>query len=171
MSETLKTIHARRSCRAFQKQPIPREQLEAIAAAGARAPSARNRHTRRLTVVQDPELLTLLAHTVAEAIGAGSEYNFYSPDALILTSDASDHPLAREDCACALENMFLAAEALGIGSVWINQFFGICDQPAVRRVLSALGIPADHQVWGCAALGYPAQKNENLPKTDEIAWF
>lgn len=171
MSDTLQTIHDRRSCRSFLKQPIPREQLEAITVAGSRAPSARNRHTRRLTVVQDPELLTLLAHTVAEAIGAGEDYCFYSPDALILTSDTSDNPLAREDCACALENMFLAAEAQNIGSVWINQFFGICDQPNVRRVLSALGIPTDHQVWGCAALGYPAQKNTNPPKTDEIAWF
>lgn len=114
MNETLKTIQTRRSCRAFTGAAIAHTDLEAIAAAGAAAPSARNRHTRRLTVVQDKALLEKLACLVADAVGAGSDYNFYRPDALILLSDTSENPLAVEDCACALENIFLAAESLGI---------------------------------------------------------
>ena len=43
---------------------------------------------------------------------------------------------------------------MGIGSVWINQLQGICDDPAVRQVLSSLGIPQGHVVYGMAALGY-----------------
>ena len=60
---------------------------------------------------------------------------------------------------------------LGIGSVWINQFRGICGRPEIRRALSALGLPEDHNVWGCAALGYPAQPNETTRKQDAVAWF
>ena len=171
MNETLKTIQTRRSCRAFTGAAIAHTDLEAIAVAGAAAPSARNRHTRRLTVVQDKALLEKLACLVADAVGAGSDYNFYRPDALILLSDTSENPLAVEDCACALENIFLAAESLGIGSVWINQFRGICGRPEIRRALSALGLPEDHNVWGCAALGYPAQPNETPRKQDAVAWF
>lgn len=58
----------------------------------------------------------------------------------------------------ALENIFLAAHALGIGSVWINQLNGICDEPAVRAVLTKLKIPENHIVWGMAALGYAEAK-------------
>ena len=121
--------------------------------------------------MQDKALLEKLACLVADAVGAGSDYNFYRPDALILLSDTSENPLAVEDCACALENIFLAAESLGIGSVWINQFRGICGRPEIRRALSALGLPEDHNVWGCAALGYPAQPNETPRKQDAVAWF
>ena len=56
--------------------------------------------------------------------------------------------------ACAMENIFLAAHSLGIGSVWINQLQGICDEPSIREILNDFGIPADHIVYGMAALGY-----------------
>ena len=59
---------------------------------------------------------------LGEETGAGASYDFYSPDALILVSDTGANPLAVEDCACALVNLFLSANALWIGSVWINQF-------------------------------------------------
>lgn len=53
-----------------------------------------------------------------------------------------------------MENIFLAAHSLGIGSVWINQLQGICDEPSIREILNDFGIPADHIVYGMAALGY-----------------
>lgn len=58
------------------------------------------------------------------------------------------------DCACALQNIFLAAKSLGIGSCWINQLGQTCDDPDVRAFLTQLGIPENHRVYGCAALGY-----------------
>ena len=57
--------------------------------------------------------------------------------------------------------MFLAAHSFGIGSVWINQLQDICDEPEVRQFLNEVGIPADHDVFGIAALGY-AEKEPNL---------
>ena len=62
------------------------------------------------------------------------------------------------DCACAIENMFLAAQSLGIGSCWINQLGTTCDDPEVREFITALGVPANHKVYGCVALGYPDSK-------------
>ena len=49
---------------------------------------------------------------------------------------------------------FLAAKSLGIGSCWINQLGQTCDDPDVRAFLTRLGIPENHRVYGCAALGY-----------------
>jgi nitroreductase len=64
--------------------------------------------------------------------------------------------MGRDDCACALQTIFLAAHALGVGSVWINQLRHVCDEAKVRDLLTAYGVPTTHKVYGCAALGYPA---------------
>ena len=45
-----------------------------------------------------------------------------------------------------MENIFLAAHSLGIGSVWINQLQGICDEPAIGELLSDFGFQADPNV-------------------------
>lgn len=78
----------------------------------------------------------------------------YQPEILIIPSNQRDNPHGKEDNACAMENIFLAAHSLGIGSVWINQLQGICDEPSIREILNDFGIPADHIVYGMAALGY-----------------
>ena len=47
---------------------------------------------------------------------------------------------------------------LGIGSVWINQLRGICDEPEIRAILREWKIPDDHVIYGLAALGYAASE-------------
>ena len=42
----------------------------------------------------------------------------------------------------------------GLGCVWINQLQGICDAPRIRQILDTFHIPADHVVYGMAAMGY-----------------
>ena len=39
----------------------------------------------------------------------------------VIVSNEPTQWWAAMDCACALENIFLAAKSLGIGSCWINQ--------------------------------------------------
>lgn len=73
---------------------------------------------------------------------------------LVIVSNEPTQWWAAMDCACALENIFLAAKSLGIGSCWINQLGQTCDDPDVRAFLTKLGVPESHKVYGCAALGY-----------------
>ena len=70
-----------------------------------------------------------------------------------------------------MENIFLAAHSLGIGSVWINQLQGICDDPKVRQILSILEIPADHVVYGMAALGYGELPSDDKKRTGEVTYI
>jgi nitroreductase len=97
-----------------------------------------------------------------------ASYNFYSPDTLVIASNYRDNRNGCNDCACAIQNIFLMSHELGIGSVWINQLRGICDEPEVRVVLNKLGIPENHVVWGMAALGYPAENPEAKPRNYEV---
>ncbi|HHW25640.1 MAG TPA: nitroreductase [Bacillota bacterium] len=151
----IENIMTRRSIRSFTERRISRADLEVIARAACYAPSANNSQVWQFTVLHDREKIAELAAAVAGALGRGSDYNFYKPDAFIICSVPRDYRLGREDCACALQNIFLAAHSLGIGSVWINQVSATCDNEKVRAVLDKFGVPNDHVVWGCAALGYP----------------
>ena len=88
----------------------------------------------------------------------------YQPEVLIIPSNDVESPFGKEDNACALENIFIAAWSFGIGSVWINQLQNICDTPAIRDILNDFGVPANHVVYGMAALGYPDPDTVIQPK-------
>ena len=77
---------------------------------------------------------------------------------LVIVSNEPTQWWAGMDCACAIENMFLAAHSLGIGSCWINQLGTTCDDPEVRAFITSLGVPENHKVYGCVALGYADSK-------------
>lgn len=153
MNQTMETILTRRSIRSFQEKPIPEEDMKQIVDAALHAPSAMGRQTWKFTVVMNREKIQKLAKAVGKVLGR-EDYDMYRPETLVIPSNEKDSRFGRDDNACAMENIFLAAHSLGIGSVWINQLHGICDEPAVREVLREFGIPDDHVVYGLAALGY-----------------
>ncbi len=160
MNTIMENLLTRRSCRSFQVKPIPEEQLQDILKAACYAPSARGLQTWQFTAVTDRAKIQRLASAIKETLGRDG-YNMYDPQVIIIPSNETDSPYGKEDNACALENIFLAAHSYGIGSVWINQLQGICEEPMIRDILTAFGIPENHTVYGLAALGYPAVE---LPK-------
>lgn len=156
MNEIIQNILTRRSVRSFTDQPVSREDLELIIKAGLYAPSARNLQTWKFTALTKRNDIDALAKAIEKTLDR-SGYDMYRPTAVIIPSNESDSPYGKEDNACALENIFLAAHSLGIGSVWINQLQGICGKPEIRTLLNSWGIPDNHTVYGIAAIGYPAE--------------
>ena len=161
MNETLNTILTRRSTRKFLNKEIPEEDLQQIIQAALHAPSGMGRQSWQFTLVKNREKIQTLAAAI-ERILDRPGYDMYRPQVLLIPSNKKESPYGREDDACALENIFLAAHSMGIGSVWINQLQGICDQPEIREILTSFGIPEDHVIYGMAALGYAG--DEKAPK-------
>ena len=153
MNETMQTIMNRRSVRAFTQEQIPEEILKDLVEAALHAPSGMGKKTWQFTVVENREKIDRFATAVKEVCKRDS-YDMYRPAALIIPSNQRDSIFGKEDNACALQNIFLAATSYGIGSVWINQLQGNCDDPLIRPTLREWGIPDDHVVYGLAALGY-----------------
>ena len=60
----------------------------------------------------------------------------------------------------ALENIFLQATELNIGFCCVSQLINLCNEHYIRRVLDKIEIPEDHQVIGCATLGYSNESEE-----------
>lgn len=168
MNAVMENLFTRRSVRAFKAEALPLDQLQEIVRAGAYAPSGKGMQTWKFTVVTNQEQIQKLAQAIAVELDR-ENYDMYKPAALILPSNLSDSIFGKEDNACALENIFLAAHACGIGSVWINQLQGICDRPAIRAILTEWEIPENHVVYGFAALGYALNEaNKEVVKSGAV---
>lgn len=157
MNEMIRTILERRSCRSFTKEPVSQETVDTILDCALCAPSGKGLETWQFTAVMDREKIQRLCKAVGEALGRGPEYNMYDPAVLIITSNEKDSKYREVDNACAMENIYLASQALGLGCVWINQLLTCFDEPKVREILREFGLPDSQGVYGCAAIGYPAE--------------
>lgn len=171
--DAMQCLLERRSIRSFTDKEISKEDLEKIVKAGNYAPSAMNKNDRRFTIVRDPESIETLARAIRKKLNKDESYNFYKPKALIVCTAPILNRNVIEDCSVAMENMMLAAHSLGIGSVWINQFKGVCDDLTIRYALRAIEVPDSHIVGACAAFGYAADDADTSveKKPSIVRWF
>lgn len=168
MNEVIQKILTRRSIRAFTDKPVSREDTELLIKAALYAPSGRNLQTWRFTALTQKSEIEKLVKAVGKVLNREG-YDMYKPALVIIPSNTKESPYGKEDNACALENIFLAAHSLGLGSVWINQLQGISDEPEIRALLRSWSIPDEHIVYGIAAIGYPAEGSAHEPnKTGEF---
>ena len=154
MNEILNNIKTRRSVRKFSSKEIESEILDEIITAGLYAPSAMNTQLWQLTVLKNDEKIVALQKAVAKALDRPDYHRFYGAPVFVIVTVPEDFRHGAVDTACVLENIFLAAHSLGIGSVWINQLRDCCNDSEVRTLLTSFGIPENHICFGCAALGY-----------------
>jgi len=67
------------------------------------------------------------------------------------------------DCSAAIENLLLAAHALGLGAVWM----GVHPHPAlVASVRAVAGLPAGIEPHSMIALGHPAEERPSIDRYD-----
>lgn len=160
MNTTIKDILNRRSVKKFNDLSLKREDIELIVRCGIDSPTAKNLQKRKFTIIQGENMEKL-----EKAIGKNLEihkYNFYNADAMVIVSVDRDIEMGEIDTATAMQNMMIASTSLEIGSCWINQLRGICDDRDIRGLLNDFNIPENHLVYGMLALGnydqYPKAK-------------
>lgn len=182
MNDMLELIRTRRSTRKYQARPVEQELIDKIVEAGRHAPSGGNNQTTHFFVIKNSAVLTDLAKTVkaefakmevtpgmypsmAHSIRAskGEEYIFhYNAPVLIVTANKKDYGNNIADCSCALENMMLAANALDLGSCWINQLKWLNESEPLLVLFRSFGMAEDERVWGAVSVGY-ADTEDGLP--------
>jgi nitroreductase len=180
MNETIKTILNRRSTRAYKAEQIKEEELNAILEAGEFAPSAINEQPWNFTVIQNKELLNKINNACKEMfIKSGNKMfadrakdeNFsvlYNAPTFIIVSGAPNTIAPQVDCALALENIFLAAESLNIGSCWINAPINLLNSEDGKSLKSELKIPADYTTYAAGAFGYKAMDASPAPRKENM---
>jgi len=183
----LEFIKSRRSTRRFAAKPVEPEKLEMVLEAGCHAPSGGNNQSWHFMVIQDKAVMKDLC-ALAEKAFADMEYDentypslvnsirnakkggyvfHYNAPVLIVVANRRGYGNALVDSACALENMMLRANALDMGSCWINQLHWLDEDDGIRKYLEARGLDAGETVCGALALGY-ADSEDGLPARNPL---
>lgn len=159
---TLECIKARKSTKSFTDKKLSDEDILTIASSGIYAPSGMNRQSWHFTIVDDSEWLSNMNARVCEISGRDC-CNYNAPVLIIVSADPA-HNTSEADCACAIENIYLSATALGVGACWINQLGkGNCE--SLRDILTDAGVPSSDMVYGCVAIGYAPSDYDRKCKT------
>jgi nitroreductase len=148
--ETWDAIRARRNVRTYLQDPVTSADLDRIAEAGWRAPSASNRQHWNFIIVTDRDQLQALS-TVWQ--GARHIAGAAAAIALVLVEPADERTkvIDQYDLGQATYAMMLAAADLGIGTGHSS----VGEQERAREIL---GVPDDHYVAYLIGVGYPADR-------------
>lgn len=173
MNPVMQAILNRRSIRKFKEDAIPRDILKMILQAGYYAPSGHNMQTWRFTVIEDQGKIAQLKEATIQTAKEHNVhcYGFENPACIILISNDERNRDGCQDASCAAENIFLAAQSYGIGSVWLNPLMTLRNEEPVKHILDEFGIPARHTVWCMAALGYPLEEGTLLAKKKDVVVY
>jgi nitroreductase len=148
--ETWDAIRARRNVRTYQPKPVPAADLDRIAEAGWRAPSASNRQHWDFVIVTDSEQLTALSTVwrgAGHIAGAAAAIALVTPQ----VDDDRTRVVDQYDLGQATYAIMLAATDLGLGTGHSS----VGEQEKAREIL---GVPDDHDVAYLIGIGYPADR-------------
>ena len=160
----LETIRSRRSVRAYLNRQIPPAVEQEILQAGRCAPNAWDRQSFVLCKVGPDARGALAALTARHIGGVPADHDFFGAPLVVLVLDRRENLERRADAGCILENMMLAAQSLGLGSVWVDQFATLEDAPDLIALLDQFGFDPQLVICGAAAFGWPAPEEEILPR-------
>ena len=136
-------INTRASCRAFVPTAVADADLRKIVEAGWRAPTA--------FTLQPWHFVVVRAAAGIAALGQVQGCCAQATAAVVAVGEPAKSTFWREDLAAAMENMHLAATALGYASLWVEILPEKAD--VVRQAFS---IPAGWEAMAALPIGKPA---------------
>jgi len=163
--DALEALLTRRSIRAFRSEPVDPALLHRVLGAALHGPSAGNQQPWRFVVIDDPQILRLLAldHPHASVLQA-------CPVAILVCAETVDlhHPDHwPSDCAAATFSLMLAAHALGLGSTWIGLH---PQQDRMAALRGAALLPPEVEPFALVPLGHPAERTDQ-PDREHPEWI
>lgn len=151
-------MESRRSIRSYTDEAVGEERLLKVLEAARLAPSASNKQCWKYIVISDKELLKRLG----EAVGYNPDRTAYEKASYMLilcadpekSSKRDDKQYYMTDAAISMQQLILAAKALGLGTCWVA---GFVEKP----VKDLLKIPVNIKVVALTPLGFPAESPQS----------
>ncbi|GAB6138687.1 nitroreductase family protein [Halanaerobaculum tunisiense] len=154
-------IFDRRSIRSYTSQSVSEEKIEYLLQAGMAAPSAMNEQPWEFVVVDKREILDqiLEVHDYAQMV----------PEAPLVIAicgnqdylKANDAQAAQEymvqDCSAATQNILLAAQEQGLGSVWLGVY---PREKRIKGIQKLLDLPEEITPISLVVIGHTNQDKE-----------
>jgi len=186
--DVFEAIHQRRAVRQYLPDPVSRDEIRTILDAARWAPSALNHQQWQFLVVTGKKIGEMgesfvriieeytrnwessrmqgSAFTREEFVRFAATYGGAPVVIVVLTDTAKTADFQRanlESASAAMQNLLLAATALGLGTCWMTG--PLQDEKALRRILE---IPNDKEIVAITPLGYPASVPEAPPRLDPV---
>jgi len=157
--DALEAIRRRRSVRSYTGAPIPKEDLETIVDAGRLAATGSNKQPWDFIVVTERGMIDQLKVASSWMDKAGA--------IIAVVMDPSSRWWL-EDGAAAVENMLIAATALGYGSCWLEGY----TLPREEEFKALLGIPKEKRLLTLVPIGVPAEwpNRAKKPLAEVLHW-
>jgi len=189
MNSVIESIRKRRSIRAYDAKPVPRELVNTVIEAGNEAPSAMNSQPWRFVVVEDPaakrKLLGAALPQAKKIIEQVKDVDperyemikkryaelpdpvYYSAPTIIFVIGNGRY--AAHSCPLACENMMLAAHSLGLGTCWVGFGAMVTEDGSVQKLLD---LQEGEAIFGPILLGYPKADPPRPPKKEpKVKWL
>lgn len=151
-------VRQRRSIRKFQDKEVEKEKLDILLKSALLAPSSRGIRPWEFVAVTDKGVLEKLskAREMGGATIAGA------PLAIVVLADETASDVWVEDTSIAATLILMAAQSLGLGSVW-TQVRNRPHNPTVSSgeyIKGVLGIPEKYGVECVIVAGYPGEEKK-----------
>ena len=165
--DAMTNLLTRRSIRKYKGDMLPREVIEKIIEAGVYAPTGHNHQSPIIVAVTDRATRDKLSALNARVLNTDSDPFYGAPVVLNVLAEKGWRTCGA-DGSVVMENLMLAAHALGIGSCWINRAKEVFETEEGKEILRAAGIEGEYEGVGRCFLGYadcdapnPAPRKEN----------
>ncbi|HSV75190.1 MAG TPA: nitroreductase family protein [Chthonomonadales bacterium] len=151
--DAIEAIMTRRSVRAYTDGTVSHEAIDRLLQCAMHAPSAGNQQPWHFVVLTDRQKMV-------EAAGLHPYARMTQTAALavLVCGDTAGlkHPLYwQQDCAAAVQNLLVAAHAMGLGAVWTGIY---PTEDRVKAFQQWLGLPEHILPLALIPIGYPEQE-------------
>ena len=158
----MKAIMARRSLRKYRNEPVSDSDLEDLLKAAMSAPSAGNEQPWEFIIIRDKKNL--------EAITKIHPYSSMlpgAPAAILVCGDLEKEQFEGfwpQDCSAAVENILIAVQDKGLGSVWLG-VYPVKDR--VQGIQKIFSLPENIIPFAILPIGHPAEKKAPSDRYDK----
>lgn len=151
--DAIAAIMARRSIRKYTSEAVTEDAMKTLLKAGFAAPSSNNRQPWHFVVIDDREMLDSVPdfHPYSKML-------LEAPAAVLVCGDERITKRPRGsivDCAAAVQNILVAAQALGLATCWL------AIDPVEERIAGIrklCGVPEEVVPLALIALGHGAEE-------------
>jgi nitroreductase len=151
--DAIEAINSRRSIRKYKKKPIPDSIIKELLKAGMNAPSAGNEQPWHFIVIKQKETMDIIPtfHPHSKMLNEASIAILVCLD---INLEKHKH-MGIQDCSAATENILIAANATGLGAVWLGIY---PREERVNGLKKLLYIPDNIIPISLISLGYPSEE-------------
>lgn len=173
----IENIMARRSVRAYKEQAVPRELMEQVVECGINAPNAMNAQQWEVRVVESKAWIDKTTEAYKQSVkGTPAEKmvtepsfkNMFRNAPAVIFIGHKPSKYTAVDCGLMAENMMLAAQSLGLGTVCMASPVMFLTQPAGAEFLSSLSFSEGYEPLICIGIGYADEAPAAKPRNKEV---